>query len=152
MSFPYGMHLAAVEIDLETGGLEIVRYGVAYDVGRAINPMLVGGQIQGGVAQGVGGALFEELIYDESGNLLSGSLMDYLLPTASETPDVDLLLTEDAPTPLNPLGVKGAGEGGTAAAGAVLAAAVSDAVGVQVTGLPLTPDRVQQLARQGAMT
>jgi CO/xanthine dehydrogenase Mo-binding subunit len=152
MSFPYGIHVAAVEIDLETGGVEIVRYGIAYDVGRAINPMLVEGQIQGGAAQGVGGALFEELIYDESGNLLSGSFMDYLLPTASETPEVELLLTEDAPTPLNPLGVKGAGEGGTAAAGAVLAAAVSDALGAQVRALPLTPERVRHLAREGAVT
>jgi CO/xanthine dehydrogenase Mo-binding subunit len=148
MSFPYGLHLVAVEVDLETGGVELERYAVAYDVGRAINPQLVEGQVVGGAAQGVGGALFEELAYDESGQLLSGSFMDYLLPTAGEVPPVEVLITEDAPTPLTPLGAKGAGEGGTAAAGAAIANAVSDALGVEVTALPLSPARVINLARR----
>jgi CO/xanthine dehydrogenase Mo-binding subunit len=148
MSFPYGLHLVAVEVDLETGAVDLQRYAVAYDVGRAINPQLVEGQVVGGAAQGVGGALFEELAYDESGQLVSGSFMDYLLPTAGEVPSVEVLITEDAPTPLTPLGAKGAGEGGTAAAGAAIANAVSDALGVEVTALPLSPARVIKLARQ----
>ncbi len=147
MSFPYGLHLAALEVDLDTGAVHIDRYAVAYDVGRAINPQLVDGQIVGGVAQGIGGALLEELAYDESGQLASASFMDYLLPTAGDVPAVEVLITEDAPTPLTPLGAKGAGEGGTAAAGAVVANAVSDALGVEVTALPLTPARVLELAR-----
>jgi carbon-monoxide dehydrogenase large subunit len=142
MSFPYGMHVAAVEADIETGQIAIHRYCVAYDVGRAINPTLVEGQIVGGAAQGVGGALLEELRYDADGQLVAGSFLDYMLPTATEAPAVDVLITEDAPTPLSPLGAKGAGEGGTAAAGAAIANAVSDALGVEVTELPLTPERV----------
>jgi aerobic carbon-monoxide dehydrogenase large subunit len=146
MTFPYGVHVAAVEVDLETGGVHIERYGIAYEIGRAINPMLVHGQIVGGLAQGVGGALLEELAYDADGQLLAGSFMDYLLPTAGETPHVEVLVTEDCPTPRNPLGAKGAGEGGTAAAGAAIANAVSDALGVEVTRLPLSPARVVALA------
>jgi carbon-monoxide dehydrogenase large subunit len=142
MSFPYGLHTAAVEIDTDTGHVDIVRYAVAYDVGLAINPTLVHGQIVGGVAQGIGGALLEELAYDEQGQLITGSFMDYLLPTACETPVTEILLTEDAPTPLTPLGAKGAGEGGTAAAGAAIANAVADATDIRVTALPLTPERV----------
>ncbi len=148
MSFPYGLHLVAVEVDVETGGVCLERYAVAYDVGRAINPQLVEGQVVGGAAQGVGGALLEELAYDESGQLVSGSFMDYLLPTAREVPHVEVLITEDAPTPLTRLGAKGAGEGGTAGAGAAVANAVSDALGVEVTALPLSPDRVTSLDRQ----
>jgi aerobic carbon-monoxide dehydrogenase large subunit len=146
MSFPYGLHCVALEADVETGALDIHRYAVAYDVGRALNPQLVDGQIVGGVAQGVGGALLEELAYDQSGQLVSGSFMDYLMPTASEVPAVRVLITEDAPTPLNPLGAKGAGEGGTAAAGAVIGNAVSDALGAEARVLPLTPERVVDLA------
>jgi carbon-monoxide dehydrogenase large subunit len=148
MSFPYGLHLAAVEVDLQTGGVEIQRYAIAYDVGRGINPQLIEGQMVGGFAQGLGGALFEEFAYDDNGQLLSGSFMDYLLPTAGEVPPVEVLITEDAPTPLTPLGAKGAGEGGTAAAGAAIANAVSDALGVEVTTLPLAPARVLELAQR----
>ena len=129
--------------------MRIARYAVAYDIGRAINPQLVDGQIVGGAAQGIGGALLEELAYDESGQLVTGSFMDYLIPTAGEVPPVEVLVTEDAPTPLNPLGVKGAGEGGTAAAGAAVANAVSDALGAEATRLPLTPERVLELAATG---
>jgi carbon-monoxide dehydrogenase large subunit len=149
MSFPYGLHLVAVEVDLDTGGVRIDRYAIAYDVGRAINPQLVEGQVVGGAAQGLGGALLEELAYDESGQLASGSFMDYLLPTAGEVPRIEVLITEDAPTPLTPLGAKGAGEGGTAAAGAAIANAIADALGAEVTALPLTPARVLELARRG---
>jgi CO/xanthine dehydrogenase Mo-binding subunit len=150
MSFPYGLHIATVEVDLETGGVEIDRYAIAYDVGKAINPKLIDGQIVGGLAQGIGGALFEELAYDEQGQLVAGSFMDYLMPTAGEVPRVDVLITEDAPTPLTPLGAKGAGEGGTTAAGAAIANAVSDALGADADTLPLTPERVLGLAAAGA--
>jgi carbon-monoxide dehydrogenase large subunit/6-hydroxypseudooxynicotine dehydrogenase subunit gamma len=132
-------------VDTDTGGVRIDRYAVAYDIGRCINPMLVRGQISGGAAQGVGGALLEEFAYDAEGQPLAASFMDYLMPTAAEMPDVEIFVTEDAASPLNPLGVKGAGEGGTAAVGATLANAVSDALGVEVTQLPLSPDRVNQL-------
>lgn len=151
MAFPYGLHCAAVEVDTETGGVDVRRYMVAYDVGRAINPQLVEGQIVGGLAQGMGGALHEELIYDAGGQLVSGSFMDYLMPTSGELPaEIDVLVTEDAPTPLVPTGAKGAGEGGTTAAGACIANAVSDALGAEVTALPLSPERVRDLARAGA--
>jgi carbon-monoxide dehydrogenase large subunit/6-hydroxypseudooxynicotine dehydrogenase subunit gamma len=150
MSFPYGLHIAAVEVDVETGGVDVQRYAIAYDVGKAINPKLIHGQIVGGLAQGLGGALFEELAYDDQGQLVAGSFMDYLLPTAGEVPRVDVLVTEDAPTPLTPLGAKGAGEGGTTAAGAAIANAVSNALGADAFALPLTPERVVDLAAAGS--
>ena len=150
MSFPYGVHLAAVEVDVDTGAVRVERYAVAYDVGRAINPKLVEGQIVGGLAQGLGGALLEDFTYDADGQLVAGSFMDYLIPTASEVPRVDVLVTEDAPTPRTPLGAKGAGEGGTAAAGAAIAAAVSDALGVEVTSLPILPEWVHDAAKRSA--
>ena len=132
----------------------MLRYFVEYEIGRAVNPMLVKGQIAGGAAQGVGGALLEELTYDASGQPTSAgtSLMDYLLPTAGEMPEVGFLICEDAPTPTNPLGAKGAGESGIIPVGAVLAAAVEDALGApgMVTQLPLHPDRVQAWAVQAA--
>lgn len=148
MAFPYGVHLALVEVDCETGFLKIPKYLIAFDVGRAINPMLIEGQLQGGFAQGIGGALLEEFSYDASAQLLSGSFMDYLLPSSMEVPPVDIMLTEDAPSPFNPLGVKGAGEGGTVAVGATLANAVCDAFGgrVEINTLPLTPERVRNAA------
>jgi len=147
LGFPYGIHFAAVEVDTETGALRIDRFAVAYDIGRCINPMLVKGQISGGFAQGLGGALLEEFSYDASGQPLAASFMDYLLPTAEEVPDLEILITEDAPSPLNPLGVKGAGEGGTAGVGAAIANAVSDALGREITQLPLSPQRVMEMAR-----
>jgi CO/xanthine dehydrogenase Mo-binding subunit len=146
LGFPYGIHFAAVEVDTETGAVHIHRYAVAYDIGRAINPVLVRGQISGGFAQGLGGALLEEFSFDASGQPLAASFMDYLLPTSEEVPDVQMLITEDAPSPLNPLGVKGVGEGGTAAVGAAIANAVSDALGREVTRLPLNPQCVVELA------
>jgi CO/xanthine dehydrogenase Mo-binding subunit len=146
LGFPYGVHFAAVEVDPASGAIHIHRYAVAYDIGRCINPVLVKGQISGGFAQGIGGAMLEELSFDASGQPLSASFMDYLLPTAEEVPDVEMLITEDAPTPLNPLGVKGAGEAGTAAVGAAIANAVSDALGREVTRLPLSPQHVVELA------
>src|SRR5438045_8997322 len=110
MVYPYGVHAAVVAIDKDTGGVTVERYLIAYDVGRAVNPMLVEGQLVGGFAQGLGGALFEEFRYDERGEPLSTTFADYLMPTAREVPFVYVLLTEDAPSPRNPLGLNGSGE------------------------------------------
>ena len=155
MNYPYGLHAAVVVLDPDTGHAEIERYVIAYDVGRAINPMLVEGQILGGAAQGLGGALFEDFSYDEIGQPQVTSFMDYLMPTAAEMPEIEILLSEDAPSPLNPLGVKGAGEGGTNACGAVIAAAIDDALGQPgaVTALPVTPEQIRNLchAQAGAL-
>ena len=150
MTYPYGVHAAVVRVDRETGEVVIERLVVAYDVGRAVNPDLVDGQIHGGAAQGVGGALLEEFVYDESGQPLAASFMDYLMPTLHEMPDVEVLVSEDAPSPINPLGVKGAGEGGITAVGAAIGNAVADALGcpLDVTRLPLSPDRVRDLAKR----
>ena len=146
--FPYGVHLAAVEVDRETGALKILDYLVTEDVGRKINPMIIEGQMAGGLAQGIGGALLEDFVYDEDGQPLATSFMDYLMPTAMEMPKAQFISTEDFPSPHNPLGVKGAGEGGITAAGAALANAVSDALGVEVTKLPLKPDYLLELIKK----
>jgi len=146
--FPYGVHVAAVEVDKETGKITILDYLVTEDVGRKINPMIIEGQMAGGLAQGIGGALLEEFVYSEDGQPLSTNFMDYLLPTAMEMPNAQLVATEDFPSPHNPLGVKGAGEGGITAAGAALANAVSNALGVEATALPLKPDYVLALIRK----
>jgi carbon-monoxide dehydrogenase large subunit/6-hydroxypseudooxynicotine dehydrogenase subunit gamma len=147
MTYPYGAHAAVVEVDAGTGRVRVLRYLVAYEVGRAINPMLVEGQLQGGVAQGIGGALFEEFSYDEGGQPQAITFIEYRLPTAAEIPPVDVLLSQDAPSPGNPLGVMGAGEGGINAVGAAVANAVRDALGLRegVGQLPLTPARVRAL-------
>jgi carbon-monoxide dehydrogenase large subunit len=151
MTYPYGTHVAVVEVDPDTGEVWLRKYVIAYDVGRAINPMLVDGQLVGGLAQGIGGALLEELVYDAQGQLLTTSLMDYLLPTSMEMPELTVTrILEEAPTPLNPLGVKGAGEGGSSGVGAAIANAVADALsplGVSITELPLSPDRIRALLR-----
>lgn len=147
MNYPYGVHMAVVSVDGDTGIVSVERFLVAYDVGRAINPLLVGGQLSGGLAQGIGGALFEEFLYDDSGQPLSLTFAEYIMPGPTEVPRPDILLTEDAPSPLNPLGVKGAGEGGINAVGAAVAAAIDDAIGRPgaVTELPVTPRRMLEL-------
>ena len=152
MTYPYGVHAAVVRVDRDTGEVTLERFVVAYDVGRAINPELVDGQIHGGAAQGIGGALLEEFVYDESGQPLAASFMDYLMPTLHEMPTVEVLVSEDAPSPINPLGVKGAGEGGITAVGAAIGNAVADALEcpLDVTRLPLSPDRVRDLVRRGS--
>ena len=145
MVYPYGVHVAAVRIDADTGDVAIERYVIAYDIGKAVNPKLVEGQIAGGLAQGVGGALLEEFRYDENGEPLSVTFADYLMPTAREVPEISILVSEDAPSPLNPLGLKGAGEGGANPVGAVIASAIDDALqrpGL-VTQLPVTPQRLK---------
>jgi carbon-monoxide dehydrogenase large subunit len=147
MNYPYGIHAAVVRIDEETCGAVVERFVVACDIGRAVNPMLVDGQMVGGAAQGIGGALLEEFVYDDAGQPLATTFADYLLPTSAEVPPIETLITEDAPSPLNPLGVKGAGEGGINAAGAAIAAAVDEALGRPgaVTRLPITPRRLHRI-------
>ncbi len=155
MTYPGGVHACVVEVDPETGRVAILDYAIAYDVGRAVNPLLVAGQLQGGLAQGVGGALLETLAYDADGQLLTASFMDYLLPTSMEVPEAKLAIVETMPTPLNPLGVKGAGEGGCTGAGGCIANAVADALaplGVEVRALPLSPAEVRRLIREAAAT
>jgi carbon-monoxide dehydrogenase large subunit len=148
MTYPYGVHIAVVDVDTGTGLVRVLRYLVAYEVGRAVNPTLVEGQLRGGAAQGIGGALLEEFAYDEAGQPQATTFIDYRMPTAAEVPPIDVLVTQQSPAPGNPLGVRGAGEGGISAAGAVLASAVRDALGLagSVGRLPLTAARVQALA------
>ena len=150
MVYPYGVHIAAVRVDADTGGVTIERYAIAYDIGKAVNPKLVEGQIAGGLAQGIGGALLEEFLYDGSGEPLSVSFADYLMPTARDIPELSILVTEDAPSPLNPLGLKGAGEGGANPVGAAIASAIDDALGRPgaVTRLPVSPQRLKALMAQ----
>jgi aerobic carbon-monoxide dehydrogenase large subunit len=145
--YPYGSHVAVVGVDRETGGVHIERYCIAYDIGRAINPALVHGQIVGGYAQGLGGALFEEFTYSEYGDPLAVTFADYLLPAMHETPAPEVLLRQDYTSPLNPLGIKGAGESGITAVGATIASAIDDAIGIPgaVRELPVTPQRLKQL-------
>jgi carbon-monoxide dehydrogenase large subunit len=151
MTYPYGTHAAVVEVDPDTGEVRILKYAIAYDIGKAVNPMIVDGQMIGALAQGIGGALYEELVYDEQGQLLTTTFMDYLVPTAMEMPETTAVrILEETPTPLNPLGVKGAGEGGSSGCGGALANAVADALaplGIPITALPLTPDRLSALIR-----
>jgi aerobic carbon-monoxide dehydrogenase large subunit len=150
MTYPYGITAVVVRVDAETGGLALERLWVAYDVGRAVNPMLIEAQMAGGALQGIGGALFEEFLYDPSGQPLAASFADYLMPSLADAPPVDVLLTEHAPSPLNPLGVKGAGEGGINAAGAAIAAAIDAALAMPgaVDRLPMTSERLYRLARR----
>jgi carbon-monoxide dehydrogenase large subunit len=149
MTYPYGVQIAVVRVDPDTGEVAVERYLIAYDIGRSINPMLVEGQLVGGVVQGLGGALWEEFRYDARGEPLSVTLADYRLPMARQIPRIEVLLTEDAPSPLNPLGIKSAGEGGITPVGAVIAAAIDEAIGRPgaVTQLPMTPQRVKALLR-----
>ena len=149
MTYPYGVHAAVVAVDPGTGQVRVLRYLVAYEVGRAVNPLLVEGQLRGGVAQGIGGALFEEFSYDDAGQPQAITFIEYRMPTAAEIPPVDVLLSQDAPAPGNPLGVMGAGEGGINAVGAAVANAVRAALGLPggVGQLPLTPSRVRALAQ-----
>jgi aerobic carbon-monoxide dehydrogenase large subunit len=149
MNYPYGLHIAVVRVDRDTGTVAVERYCAAYDIGRAVNPRMVEGQIVGGFAQGMGGALAEEFRYDADGQPLSTTFADYLMPTACETPSVEVLLLEDAPSPLNALGIKGAGEAGVNGVGAAIASALDDAIGRPgaVTSLPVSPPRLLALIR-----
>jgi carbon-monoxide dehydrogenase large subunit len=139
-----------VQVDPETGEIELKRYIAVDDCGRVINPMIVEGQIHGGIAQGVGQALWEGAVYDDNGQLLTGSLMDYAVPKAEFFPKFELGMTE-TPTNVNPLGVKGIGETGTIAATPAVYNAVADALaplGVKTINMPLTPERVWRAIRE----
>ncbi|WIX81027.1 xanthine dehydrogenase family protein molybdopterin-binding subunit [Amycolatopsis carbonis] len=144
-AFAAGAQAAVVEVDRATGELKILKYVCVEDAGTVINPQVVEGQIAGSIAQGIGGALYEHLIYDEGGNLSTGTLMDYLMPTSAEVPE--LVIGHLSHPADNPLGVRGVGEGGTLGPNAVLAGAVTDALGVQVTHLPLTPGTIWEALR-----
>ena len=155
-TYSYGAHIAHITVDARIGQVRILDYVVVQDVGRAINPLTLKGQIIGSLVQGLGGAMLEHLQYDEQGQLLTGSLADYLLPTASDFPNLRAFVQDEHPSPINPLGAKGAGEGGIVAAGGVMANAVANALqsfGVQPRELPLTPAVIWQMVeagRQGA--
>lgn len=149
-TFPFGCHLCVVEIDSETGQVRILRYLTVDDCGSVINPLLVEGQIHGGIAQGIGQALFEEAVYDEAGNLASGSFMDYALPKAHLLPSYETDRTE-TPTPLNPLGVKGVGEAATIGSTPAVVNAVVDALshlGVRHVDTPLTPQKIWRILQE----
>ncbi|MCH2538693.1 MAG: molybdopterin-dependent oxidoreductase, partial [Dehalococcoidia bacterium] len=145
--YPCGVHAVHLAVDPETGKIEILKYAVVEDVGHIINPLLLNGQVVGAAAQGVGATILEELVYDD-GQLLAGSFMDYLLPTSTDVPAFDVAVLDLAPSPLNPMGVKGAGEVGIVATGAALSNAVSNALGVQVRDLPLSPNKIKELIRR----
>lgn len=143
-TFASGMHAAVVEIDRDTCETKILRYAVVHDCGNLINPMIVEGQIHGGVAQGVGGALYEVMHYDEHGQLLNASFMDFLMPYATEIPHIETAHLQ-TPSPLNPLGIKGAGEAGVIPGSACLASAIEDALGVRISAMPVSPSDLFEL-------
>ena len=153
-SFPHGTHLAAMEVDTETGRATIRAYVCVDDIGNALNPLIVEGQVHGGLAQGIGQALFEEAVYDEDGNLSTGTMVDYLVPSAADLPDFTTDRTE-TPATSNPLGVKGVGEAGTIASTPAVVNAVVDALrpfGVAEVPMPCTPERVwRALQEQGGL-
>ncbi|MFT5438849.1 MAG: carbon-monoxide dehydrogenase large subunit [Alphaproteobacteria bacterium] len=146
-TYPYGLHIAIVKVDPDTGETTIERYIIGYDIGRAINPMLVDGQLVGALAQGIGGTLYEEFAYDESGEPLAVTFADYLLPTLLEIPTPEILLTEDFPSIRTPLGIKGAGEAGITGAAAALASAIDAAIGIPgaITQTPVSPQRLKKI-------
>ena len=146
VTYASAVHVAQVEVDPGTGYVRLLKYVVAHDCGKVINPTIVEGQVHGGVAQGVGGALFEEMVYDDEGQLLTGTLMDYLMPSATDLPRIDTVHLE-YPSPRNPLGMKGLGEGGAISPPAAIVNAIDDALGplgVRITGTPASPARVLQ--------
>ncbi len=149
-TFASGVHAVELEIDPDTSEVEILRYCVVHDCGRMINPMIVEGQIHGGVAQGVAGALYERMAYDADGNLNNASFMDFLMPYCTEVPTIETDHLE-TPSPLNPLGIKGAGEAGVIPASAVIASAIEDAEGFEVNRMPLDPHEIHAM-RQAADT
>jgi carbon-monoxide dehydrogenase large subunit len=152
VTYASAVHVAKVEVDVGTGYVKLLGYLVAHDCGKVINPVIVEGQVHGGVAQGVGGALFEEMVYDDAGQLLTGSLMDYLVPTATDLPPIDTVHLEYS-SPRNPLGIKGLGEGGAISPPAAIANAIEDALqpfGVKITETPVSPARLLALIQPTA--
>ncbi len=147
-TYSYGTHAAHVTVDTGTGGVQVLGYVAVEDVGRIVNPATLHGQCLGAIVQGLGGTLLEHLVYDAEGQFLSGSFADYLMPTASDFPRIDVHAMEMKPSPNNPLGAKGAGEGGIIPVGGLIANAVANALGVDVFELPMSPERVWGLARE----
>jgi carbon-monoxide dehydrogenase large subunit len=146
-TFPFGTHIAVVEVDRDTGDIKFLRYVAVDDCGRVINPMLVDGQVHGGIVQSIGQAMYEEVVYDEQGQLVTGTLMDYAVPRASHIPQMELDRTE-TPSPVNPLGVKGVGEAGTIGATPAIVNAIVDAlapVGVKHLDIPVKPESVWRI-------
>ncbi|MGB9377069.1 MAG: aerobic carbon-monoxide dehydrogenase large subunit, partial [Mycobacteriales bacterium] len=148
-TFANGMHAVVVETDPQTAEIKVLRYCVVHDCGNLINPMIVEGQVHGGVAQGVAGALYERMVYDGSGQLLNASFMDFLMPYASEIPTIEIDHLE-TPSPLNPLGIKGAGEAGVIPGMAVFASAIEDAEGFRITSMPISPSELFHLRQRHA--
>ncbi len=148
-TFASGMHAAIVETDPDTAEMKILRYAVLHDCGRLINPRIVEGQIHGGVAQGVAGALYERMVYDSDGQLLNASFMDFLMPYATEIPRIETGHMETA-SPLNPLGIKGAGEAGVIPGSAVIASAIEDAEGIRIARMPISPSELYHLRLEAA--
>jgi aerobic carbon-monoxide dehydrogenase large subunit len=151
VAWAFGVHAVALEVDIETCALRLLKYVAAHDCGRPINPMIVEGQIHGGLAQGIGTALGEEMIYDEAGQLLTGTFMDYPMPRAEDMPPLSIEHL-DFPSPINELGIKGVGESGVVSPAAVIGGAVEDALwerGVRVSRVPLTPARIFELMQAG---
>lgn len=148
-TFASGMHAAIVETDPETADITVLRYCVVHDCGKMINPLVVEGQVLGGVAQGIAGALYEKMAYDETGQLLNASFMDFLMPFATEIPHVETDHLE-TPSPLNPLGIKGAGEAGTIPGASVIASAIEDAEGFPITRMPISPSELWELREKHA--
>jgi aerobic carbon-monoxide dehydrogenase large subunit len=152
LTYTFGVQLALVSVDPKTAQVQVEDFLCVEDVGRMLNPALVHGQTIGAAVQGLGGTFLDEFVYDEAGQLVSGSFADYLLPTSTDFPNVRAVTLEIARSPSNPLGVKGAGEGGIIGTGAAIANAVSNALaaeGVSVTRLPLSPDKLSQALREG---
>jgi carbon-monoxide dehydrogenase large subunit len=149
-TFPFGTHIAVVEVDRETGDIKFLRYVAVDDCGKVINPMLVDGQVHGGIMQSIGQALYEEVVYDEQGQLVTGTLMDYAVPKAAMAPWYETDRTE-TPSPVNPLGVKGVGEAGTIGATPAIVNAIVDALspfGVRHIDMPVKPEKVWQIVNQ----
>jgi carbon-monoxide dehydrogenase large subunit len=144
-TYSYGTHAAHVAVDKGTGRVEVLDYCAVEDVGRIVNPATLHGQALGAIVQGLGGTLLEHLVYDGEGQFLAGSFADYLMPTASDFPRIDVHAMELKPSPNNPLGAKGAGEGGIIPVGGLIANAVASAIGAEPFELPLSPERVWRL-------
>jgi len=145
-----GAHAMILEVDPETMDVNIQKYVVVHDAGRVINPLIVDGQVHGGVAQGIGNAFYERVVYDEHGQLLSGSFMDYLLPTSLDVPPIEVGHRE-TPSPLNPLGIKGAGEAGAIPTGPLFIQALEDALqldNLEIREIPLSPNRLWELVME----
>jgi carbon-monoxide dehydrogenase large subunit len=153
-TFPFGTHICVVEIETQTGRVDIKKYVAVDDCGKVINPLLVDGQVQGGIVQGLGQALYEEVVYDDNGQLITGSLMDYALPRAADVPRLKLARTE-TPTPVNPLGIKGIGEAGTIGSTPAIVSAVIDGLapfGVTHIDMPLTAQKIWRVCQAARKT